>query len=77
METIDRVKRVASNYSGVGLDDIGDDASFEQLGLDSLDELQAIMDIEAEFDIFVPDDEAEKMLSISHVVSFLDEHGAG
>ena len=59
-----RVKEIIIEKLGVDAEKVTDDASFvEDLGADSLDTVELVMDFEEEFDLEIPDDEAEKLAS--------------
>ena len=61
----------------IGLDtmDITMESNFmDDLGADSLDTVELIMEIEDEFGIEVPDDEAEKMFTVADVYNYLDDN---
>ena len=68
-ETADRVKKIVVEHLGVEADKVTDDASFiDDLGADSLDVFQIIMGIEEEFDIEIPNEEAEKIITVGDAV---------
>lgn len=57
---------------GVDVDDITNDASFtNDLGADSLDTVELIMEFEKEFDVTIPDEDAEKIATVGDAVSYL------
>jgi acyl carrier protein len=47
------------------------DASFDELGIDSLDVVALVMELEEEFDLSIPDDHAERIQSVRDVIRFL------
>ena len=60
---------------GVDEDNVTPDASFmEDLGADSLDTVELVMALEEEFDIEIPDSDAEKIQTVQDALSYLDEH---
>ena len=60
---------------GIGEDEISLDSSFmDDLGADSLDTVELIMEIEDEFGIEVPDEAAEKMFTVADVYNYLDDN---
>ena len=69
----DRVKDIIVEQLGVSADQVTTDAKFiENLGADSLDTVELVMAFEEEFGIEVPDDEAEKLLSVGNVVTYIE-----
>ena len=60
---------------GVERSQITDEASFtKDLGADSLDTVELIMEFEREFNITIEDSDAEKIQTVGHVVAYLEEH---
>lgn len=64
----ERVIRVFSEFKKVPREDIKMDTTFADLGLDSLDGLNLIFELEEEFNVMIPDDKVESMKSVSEVV---------
>ena len=59
---------------GVEADDINDDASFtNDLGADSLDTVELIMEFEKEFDVTIPDEDAEQIATVGDAIKYLTE----
>jgi acyl carrier protein len=72
--TFDRVKKVVVDQLDVNEDEVTPTASFvEDLGADSLDQVELIMAFEEEFDIEIPDEDAEKISNVGDAVSYIDE----
>jgi acyl carrier protein len=70
-----RVKDIIVEQLGVNADQVTPDAKFiDDLGADSLDIVELIMALEEEFGIEVPDNEAEKLLSVGDVVKYIEEN---
>jgi acyl carrier protein len=68
----ERVKEIIVDQLGVSADQVTLEAKFvEDLGADSLDTVELVMALEEEFDVEVPDDEAEKLQAVSDVVNFI------
>lgn len=68
----ERVKDIIVDQLGVSADQVTSEAKFvEDLGADSLDTVELVMALEEEFDVEVPDDEAEKLQAVKDVVSFI------
>ena len=73
MSTFDKVKEVIIDKLGVEEDSIKSEAHFvNDLGADSLDTVELIMEFEEEFGIEIPDDAAETILSVGDAINFID-----
>ena len=73
MSTLDKVKEVIIDKLGVEEDKIVPEASFvDDLGADSLDTVELIMQLEEEFGIEIPDEDAEKMTTVESVVDYIE-----
>jgi acyl carrier protein len=69
------VKDLVSKQLSIDEKEITTDASFiEDLGADSLDTVELIMSLEEEFDIEIPDEEAEKIKTVQNVVDYILNH---
>jgi acyl carrier protein len=74
----DRVRDLIVEQLGVNADQVKPEASFvDDLGADSLDTVELVMAFEEEFAIDIPDEDAEKMLSVGDATKYLDEHSNG
>ena len=70
----DQVKAIIAEQLGIKVDEIKQDASFvDDLGADSLDTVELVMELEEEFDINIPDDAAEKIQTIGEAVKHIEE----
>jgi len=70
----DKVKQIIVDKLGVDESEITDAASFtNDLGADSLDTVELIMEFEKEFDLAIPDEEAEKIATVGNAVSYLEK----
>jgi acyl carrier protein len=68
----EKVKEIIVEQLGVEEDDVTMESSFiDDLGADSLDVVELIMALEEEFDLEIPDSEAEKILTVSDVVGYI------
>jgi acyl carrier protein len=71
-EILAKVKSVVSEKLNVGEDQVTSDAKFvEDLGADSLDQVELIMALEDEFDLKIPEEEAEQLSTIGAAVDFI------
>ena len=76
-DTADRVKKIVIEHLGVEETKVTDGASFiDDLGADSLDTVELVMAFEEEFDCEIPDDAAEKILTVKDAISFIDASAA-
>ena len=68
----EKVKTIIAEQLGVSEDQITDDAKFiEDLGADSLDQVELIMALEEEFGADIPDEDAEKMTTVGKAVEYI------
>jgi acyl carrier protein len=74
-EIFDKVKEIIVEQLGVAENTVTMEASFiDDLGADSLDIVELIMALEEEFDLEIPDADAEKIVSVSDVVDYIKEN---
>lgn len=74
MDTFETVKEIIQDKLGVEENKITRDASFiDDLGADSLDTVELIMQMEEEFGMEIPDEEAEKLTTVGAVVDYIEE----
>jgi acyl carrier protein len=74
MAVEERVKKIIAEQLGVEEDDVIPEAKFvEDLGADSLDTVELVMALEEEFEIEIPDEDAEKIQTVSAAVDFIKE----
>lgn len=74
-EVFEKVKEIIVEQLGVAEDSITEEASFiDDLGADSLDIVELIMALEEEFDIEIPDSDAEKVVTIGDVVDYIKDN---
>ena len=72
---LDRIKDIIADKLSVDVDEINIESSFvDDLGADSLDIVELVMALEDEFDIEIPDEDAEKIASVSDVVEYIKAH---
>ena len=73
-EIVARVKKIVVEQLGVKEEEITTDASFvDDLGADSLDTVELVMALEEEFETDIPDEEAEKIVTIKDAVNYIVE----
>ena len=74
-EVAQRVKSIIVDKLGVEESEVTETASFtNDLGADSLDTVELIIEFEKEFNISIPDDQAEKISSVGDAVSYVEQH---
>jgi acyl carrier protein len=78
MNTFERVKKVLVEQLDVSEDEVTPQASIvDDLGADSLDVVEIIMGLEEEFDIEIPDEDAEKITTVQQIINYVDEKAKG
>ncbi len=74
-EIAERVKKIIVDKLGVDENEVQTEASFtNDLGADSLDQVELIMEFEKEFNLSIPDEKAETIATVGQAVSYLEEH---
>mgnify|MGYP002788272069 CR=1 FL=1 len=70
-----RVKNIIIDKLGVEESEVTPEASFQNdLGADSLDTVELIMEFEKEFEVSIPDEHAENISTVGHAIAYLEEH---
>lgn len=68
-----RVKEIVVQQLGVNEEEVTEEASFvEDLGADSLDQVELVMAFEEEFNIEIPDEDAEKIQTVGQAVEYIE-----
>lgn len=76
MSVEQKVKDIIVEQLGVEIGQVTENAKFiEDLGADSLDIVELVMALEEEFSIEIPDDDAEKIATVSDAVNYINDHG--
>lgn len=71
----ERVRKIIAEQLSVGEDQVTSEASFvDDLGADSLDTVELVMALEEEFEIDIPDEEAEKIINVQDAVNYIKSH---
>jgi len=74
-QVADKVKEIVVQTLGVTEDQIANDAKFvEDLGADSLDQVELVMALEEEFGTDIPDEEAEKLTTVGEAIKYIESH---
>ena len=75
MSSEKRVKEIIVEQLGVKSEEVTNEASFvDDLGADSLDTVELVMALEEEFDIEIPDEDAEKIVTVADATNYIDKH---
>ena len=75
MSTFEQVKKIIVDKLGVKPEDITEDKTFvNDLGADSLDVVEFVMEVEKEFNITIPDEDAAKLEKVGDAVKCIDAH---
>ena len=71
----DRVTEIVCDQLGVPKEKVTPETSFiNDLGADSLDTVELVMELEEEFDISIPDEDAEKIQTVGEAIRYIEEH---
>ena len=75
MSSEKRVKEIIVEQLGVKPEEVTNEASFvDDLGADSLDTVELVMALEEEFDVEIPDEDAEKIVTVVDATAYIDKH---
>ena len=75
MTIFEQVKKIVADKLGVSEDKVTETAAFvNDLGADSLDVVEFVMEVEKEFDITIPDDAAAKLEKVGDAVKYIEEN---
>ena len=78
MAVSDKVKSIIVEQLGVDEEEVTADASFvDDLGADSLDTVELVMAFEEEFDLEIPDEDAEKIATVGDAITYIKENQIG
>ena len=74
-DVAERVKKIVIDHLGVDEAKVTDSASFiDDLGADSLDTVELVMAFEEEFGVEIPDDAAEKIVTLKDAIDYIEQH---
>ena len=78
MAVAEKVKSIIAEQLGVKIEEVKPEASFiDDLGADSLDTVELIMALEEEFNVEIPDEDAEKMTKVGDAIKYVEGKTAG
>ena len=73
----EKVRKIIVDQLGVSSEEVTLEASFiDDLGADSLDTVELVMALEEEFDMEIPDEEAEKIVTVGDAIDYIEKHKA-
>jgi len=74
-ELVEKVKQIVSEQLGVDEGEVTPSASFvDDLGADSLDQVELVMALEEAFDLEISDEDAEKIRTVQDAIDYIDKH---
>ena len=74
MAVTEKVKEIIAEQLGVKKEEVTDNAKFiDDLGADSLDTVELVMALEEEFGIEIPDEDAEKMVTVGEAIKYIEQ----
>lgn len=74
MAVAEKVKSIIAEQLGVKIEEVKPEASFiDDLGADSLDTVELIMALEEQFNVEIPDEDAEKMVKVADAIKYVEE----
>ena len=72
-DTLTRIRTIVTERLDVDPDTVTEKAAMDDLGADSMDRIEIVMDIEEEFDIEITDDEAEHIQTVGSIVTLINQ----
>jgi len=74
-ELLRKIKEIVADKLSISEDQVTEEASFiDDLGADSLDTVELVMALEDEFDLDIPDEDAEKLTTVGKAIDYVLEH---
>ena len=73
--TFDKIKTLIADHLDIDEDEITLDTTFEDLGIDSLDTVELMMEVEDEFGVEISDDQQEKLRTVQNAIDFIVANG--
>jgi acyl carrier protein len=74
MTTSDRVRKIIAFIGAVDAVSLTDSATFDALGVDSLDLVEIVMELEREFDFDIPDTTLEQLRTVGDAIRYVEQH---
>jgi acyl carrier protein len=77
-DVVEKVKQIIAEQLGVDEGEVTPSASFvDDLGADSLDQVELVMALEEAFGVEIPDEDAEKIRTVKDAIDYIDKHSKG
>ncbi|MGM0369140.1 MAG: acyl carrier protein [Bacillota bacterium] len=73
MDVAEKVKEIIAEELALDLEEVTEDATFDDLGADSLDIVEVVMAFEDEFDVAIPDEDAEDIGTVQDAIDYIEE----
>ncbi len=73
MDTLEKIKEIISDKTDIRLELLNEETTLEETGADSIDIIEILMALEDEFDVSIPDDEAQRLKNIGELKDYIDE----
>ena len=74
MAAAEKIKEIIAEQLGVKKEEVIDEAKFiDDLGADSLDTVELVMALEEEFGVEIPDEDAEKMMTVGEAIKYIEQ----
>jgi acyl carrier protein len=67
-----RVKKIVAEMLGLNVVDVKNESTFEELGADSLDLIEIVMEVEENFGYDIPDEDAERLFTVQHAIDYIN-----
>ncbi|MBM7556592.1 acyl carrier protein [Halanaerobacter jeridensis] len=73
MDVAEKVKEIIAEELALDLEEVTEDATFDDLGADSLDIVEVVMAFEDEFDVAIPDEDAEEIGTVQDAIDYIED----
>ncbi|MFO7819700.1 MAG: acyl carrier protein [Halanaerobacter sp.] len=73
MDVAEKVQEIIAEELALDVEEVTSDATFDDLGADSLDIVEVVMAFEDEFDVAIPDEDAEEIGTVQDAVDYIEE----
>ena len=73
MDVAEKVKEIIAEELALDLEEVTADATFDDLGADSLDIVEVVMAFEDEFDVAIPDEDAEEIGTVQDAIDYIED----